>query len=239
MKNITALFLLLFQSLFALAQHNKSNRSTLNIHLSDGAPLIVTINDRSFKKVNTLITIADLPRKRHNIQVYKFRAYADGQGGKAELMYSGNFKIEPGYTYDCIVDVNTRKLYIKKVTPGMETYTPPPAAPAPDFRKDVPLGASGGKQLAPGLFELNKKMEAVKEDTKKLQLAQDYIGMHMINTSDLRQIVSWIMFDDNKMKLLKTAYPSVQDKELYAGLKDIFTMPATQKEFEDYARSLK
>lgn len=237
MKNITLLFLFLFQSLLSLAQQ-KSNRSTLNIRMSDGTPLIVTINDRNFQKVNTLITIADLPRKRHEMQVYKFRPYADGKGGKAELIYSGHFKIEPGFTYDCIVDAQTRKLYIKKMEPGMNAYTPPPPAAKPDFRNDVPL-SSGGKQLAPDLYDLNKKMEAVKEDTKKLQLAKDYVGMHTINTSDLRQITSWIMFDDNKMELLKMAYPSVQDKELYAGLKDIFTMPATQKEFEDYARSLK
>ncbi|RQO31261.1 hypothetical protein DBR32_04640 [Taibaiella sp. KBW10] len=237
MKNIAAVLFLLFQTIFAGAQ---GNRSTLNIRLSDGAPLLVTINSRDFKKVNTLITIADLPRKRHNIQVYKFRAYVDGKGGKAELMYSGDFKIKPGFTYDCVVDVTTRKLYIKNINESPGTYTPPPPAARPDFRKDVPL-AENEVNMSPqsDLSRLQKQIEAVKEDTKKLSLAKDYIAQHPVYTADVRTISSWIMFDDNKMDFLKEAYPHLKDRENYSSLSDVFTLPATKKEFKDFATGKK
>lgn len=233
MKNIAILFLFLFQTFFAVAQRS---RSTLHIHLSDGAPLMVTINERNFKKINTLITIGDLPHKRHSIQVYKYRAYADGKGGKAELLYSGHFKVEPGYNYDCIVDVTSRKLYIKKMTPGQGMYTPPPPPSPPDFRKDVPLSDPAPAGYSSALSGLKRQIEAVKEDTKKLEIAKAYITRNNVYTEEVRQITSWIMFDDNKMELLKAAYPSIQDKEQYASLKDVFTLPATQKEFAAYAK---
>lgn len=234
MKNIAALLFVLFQSIFAMAQ---SNRSTLNVRMSDGSPILITINGRDFKKINSLITVADLPRKRHNIQVYKFRPYADGKGGKAELVYSGDFKIKPGFNYDCVVDANSRKLYIKNLsnTPG-GTYTPPPPAPRPDFRKDAPIGNNTAVAAQSDLGRLQQQIEGVKEDTKKLSIARTYVAQNQVSTSDVRTIASWIMFDDNKMEFLKEAYTQVQDKENYASLSDVFTLPATKKEFKDFAK---
>ncbi|RYZ36375.1 MAG: hypothetical protein EOP49_32645, partial [Sphingobacteriales bacterium] len=93
MKRILVLVLTLLLSVPAIYAQ-KSNRSVMRIRLSNGAPLMVTINGRDFKKIGRSITIGDIPRKRQYIQVYRYRAYADGQGGKAELAYSGNVKID-------------------------------------------------------------------------------------------------------------------------------------------------
>lgn len=233
-------FLFLICSLTAFGTFaQKSNRSTLHIRLSDGQPLIVTINDRDFKKVNTQITISDIPRKRHNLRIYRFRPYADGNGGKAELIYSGTIKINPGSVYDCVVDMKSRKLMVKDLgpegTPPAPAYMPP--APVPDAKNDVPIDNSVNMDAR--LIQLQQTMNGIKEDSKKLEAAKNYVLRYGTSTTDLKKIASWIMFDDNKMDLLKSSYNSTRDKQNFGNLKDVFTMDAAQKEFEQYAGTVK
>lgn len=236
MRSFFLFLICFFTSWGVFAQ--KSNRSTLHIRLSDGQPLIVTINDRDFKKVNTRITIADIPRKRHNLRIYRFRPYADGNGGKAELIYSGTIKINPGSVYDCVVDMKTRKLMVKDIgAGGQPAYTPPPPPPVPDATNDVAIDNT--PNMNDGLTRLQQKIANTKEDSKKLAAAKSYVQNNGTNTAALKTIASWIMFDDNKMELLKSAYDRVSDKQNFDTLKEVFTMEAAQKEFEQYAETLK
>ncbi len=238
-------FLFLVCSLITFgAFAQRANRSTLYFRLSDGQPLVVTINDRDYKKVNTRITIADVPGRRQHIKAYRFRPYADGNGGKAELIYSGTIKIAPGSSYDCIVDMKSRKLLVKDLGPGNSPapagYLPPPPPPAPDARNDVALDHSAEHiNMDARLSQLQQSMNETKEDGKKLAAAKSFVTRYGTTTAELRTIASWIMFDDNKMELLKSSYNSIRDKQKFNQLKDVFTLPAAQKEFTQYATQLK
>lgn len=244
MKPVLSLLALILISLSSFAQ--QSNRTTIQFRLSDGQPMVLTINDREFKKVNNKITVYDLPRKRHTVRVYRFRPFADGKGGKAELVYSGRFKVNPGSTYDAIVDVNKRKLLIKDLgitsvnsRPDVSGgYMPPPPAQAPNPKNDVAIGSTMSN-ANPDLNRLQQDMLSIKEDSKKLEKAKQYINANSINTTDLRTVSSWIMFDDNKLNLLKQAYSNVSDKDNYENLYDVFTMPDAQNSFKQYVKTLK
>lgn len=237
-------FLFLLCSLItfgALAQ--RSNRSTLHFRLSDGQPLVVTINDRDYKKVNTRITIADVPGRRQYVKVYRFRPYADGNGGKAELIYSGTIKIAPGSVYDCIVDLKSRKLLVKDLgaggSPAQPAYIPPPPPPVPDASNDVAIDHSSDHlNMDARLLQLQQNIANTKEDSKKLAAAKNYVLQNGTSTAELKTIASWIMFDDNKMELLKSSYNSIRDKQNFANLKEVFTMPEAQKEFTQYVERL-
>lgn len=238
-------FLFLLCSLITFgAFAQRSNRSTLYFRLSDGQPLVVTINDRDYKKVNTRITIADIPGRRQHIKAYRFRPYADGNGGKAELIYSGTIKIAPGSSYDCIVDMKSRKLLVKDLGPGNSpapaAYMPPPPPPVPDASNDVAIDHSADHlNMDARLIQLQQNITNTKEDSKKLAAAKNYVLKNGTSTAELKTIASWIMFDDNKMELLKSAYNSIRDKQNFGNLKEVFTMADAQKEFTQYAAQLK
>lgn len=244
MRSFLVLFLLSLISFSGSAQ--RAGRSTIHFRLSDGQPMVLTINDRQFQKVNTKITLFDLPRKRHSVQVYRFRPYADGQGGKAELVYSGRFKITPGSTYDAVVDVSSRKLLIKDlgIAPGNSRpelnsgYMPPPPANAPDPKNDVAINNTIGNTDA-NLLRLHQDMLETKEDSRKLEKAKQYVAARKINSRDLRTIAGWIMFDDNKLDLLKYAYTRMSDQQNFERLSDVFTMPEAQNSFNEYCRTLR
>ncbi len=134
MKKILVLVLSFFLFLHT-ASAQKSDRSTMRIRLSDGTPLLLTINGRDFKKTGRSITIGDIPRKRQDFRIYRFRPYADGRGGKAELVFSGRVKIEKGSTYDCVVDVREGKFMMKEVS-SLPALDPTPFDP----RRSQPTG---------------------------------------------------------------------------------------------------
>ena len=243
MSNFLALLILSLISVSGFAQ--RSNKTTIHFRLSDGQPMVLTINDRQFQKVNTKITLFDLPRKRHSVQIYRFRPYADGKGGKAELVYSGRFKVDPGSTYDAVVDVSRRKLLIKDLGIAADdsrgrgsAYMPPPPANAPDPKGDIAINSMIGNTDAK-LLRLHQDMLETKEDSKKLEKAKQYVAARNVSSSDLRTIAGWIMFDDNKLDLLKYAYTRMSDEQNFEQLSDVFTMPEAQNSFKEYCRTLR
>jgi hypothetical protein len=250
MKRILVLALALLLSIPAIYAQ-KSNRSTMRIRLSDGSPMLVTINGRDFKKIGRSITIGDIPRKRQYVQVYKYRAYADGKGGKAELVYSGNIKIQKGYTYDCIVDLGTRKFRMREVA----SLQPLPQLPAFDRNRDRALEESNEMQsqqnanddvvmdmppdrtVPARLQSLKNAMDRVEADSKKLAEAKKFINSNSVTSEEVKTIAGWIFFDDNRLLFIKSAYPKVSDKNNFATVGDVFTLEESQKAFDDFLKS--
>lgn len=236
----------------AIAQ--RSDRSTLRIRLSDGGPLTVTINGRDFKKIGRSITIADIPRKRQYLQIYRYRPYADGNGGKAELVYSGNIKVQKGSTYDCIVDLGSRKFRMKEVA----SLQPLAQRPAFDPNRDQPLqqdsqdGAATAdngenseevtlemppdRTVSARLQPLKTTMDKTDADSKKLAEARKFINSNPVTSAEVKSIAGWIFFDDNRLTFVKAAYARVSDKENFATVSDAFTLPDSKKDFDNFLR---
>lgn len=245
----------IFFLLMSLGVFAQKAKSTLRFSLSDNQLLTVTINERDYQKVGTSLVFTDLPKKRHAIRIYKFRPYADGNGGKAELLYVGNIKVEPGKKYDFILDVRTNKLKVKEVR-NFETlptykgnYIPGQKAPM-DPGRDQALrieNASDGLaeqhtdsfELPPdnsanmndGLIALKNNMQGKVNDQEKLQLAKAYINKEKVTVRQAGLIASWINFDDNKLIFLNNVKSKVVDPENVRQLADELTLKASKDSF--------
>jgi hypothetical protein len=233
-------FALGFLLSFSVAFAQKNDRSTMRIRLSDGSPLMVTINGRDFKKTGRAITIGDIPKKRQDIQVYRFRPYADGGGGKAELVYSGTVKLEKGNTYDCIVDIGTRKFRMKEVASLAPVPDRLPFRPGNDkpIQEQTPVDEIPGNEpvASTRLQGLKAAMDRVDEDSKKLVEAKKFIGQNTISSAEAKAIASWIFFDDNRMLFVKSAYPKVTDKNNFQQVGTVFTLEDSRKEFDAFMK---
>lgn len=249
MKKILFLALSFFLFLNA-ATAQRSDRSTMRIRLSDGTPLLLTINGRDFKKTGRSITIGDIPRKRQNFQIYRFRPYADGRGGKAELVYSGTVKISKGATYDCVVDVRERKFMMKEVG-SLAPIDRPPFNP----RRDQPIGNNNGDEdqyaatentdiamppshdVSSRLQALKTAMDRVDADSKKLAEAKKFVTQNSVTAAEVKSIAGWLFFDDTRLVFVKQAYPKVSDKENFnAEAGSVFTLPASKSEFDGFMK---
>lgn len=222
--------MLLLLSLAGQLFAQKNNRTTLRIRLSDGYPLTVAVNGRYFEKIGKTLTIGDLPKKRHNIKVYRYRAYQDGKGGKAELVYSGRIKVDPGSTYDCIMDVGTRKFRMKEVASLAEPATVEDNTAGNISLPPVPVTRNSS------LATLKQKMDAADEDAGKLKLANGYVSGNSVSVADIKDIASWLFFDDTRLEFVKSSYSKVTDKDAYPSLGDIFTLESSRTEFEQFLK---
>ena len=235
-------FLFVILSVLSFSLFAQSNRSALRLRLSDGTPLKVAINNRDFNKIGTSLIIGDIPGRRPHITVYRFRPYADGRGGKAELVYSGTIKIRRGSSYDAIVDVRNRTLRMKEVSSLVNVPTQaPPNTLQPqilDNNSDPTesnVDESNNSSLSPQLQTIQSAMEKVSTDKEKLEVANKYIG-NEISTADLTQILNWFFFDDTKLKFIKSVYPKVTDKENATSLGDGFISESSKKELRQFLK---
>ncbi|WP_118952490.1 DUF4476 domain-containing protein [Taibaiella helva] len=252
MKRILVLALALFSFLPAVFAQ-RSDRSTLRIRLSDGGPLLVTINGRDFRKIGRSITIADIPRKRQYMQIYRYRAYADGKGGKAELVYSGTIKVHKGSTYDCIVDIGTRKFRMLEVASLQPLAQQPPFNPRRDqplntddgtamdnnapVADDTPLELPPDRTVSARLQPLKAAMDKEDADSKKLAEARKFIAANSVTSAEVADIAGWIFFDDNRLTFVRAAYARVSDKENFNTVGTVFTLPESKKEFENFLKN--
>jgi|SRR5690606_8384597 len=231
------LSLLLACTLVAMPAFAQKPKSTVRFRLSDGAPLLITINGRDFQKTGRSITISDLPGKRQRVDIYRFRPYADGKGGKAERVFSGTLKIERGKTYEAMVDVEKGKLRLQQVVSIAPDQLPF------DPKRDEAIAAPAGSELTalmdPALKALKQSMEEQPEDSKKLYQAKKFIANNSYSTQDLRQICSWLLFDDTRMVLVKAAYAQVKDPENYSRLLSVFTLKENQEAFLQFMQTKK
>lgn len=236
MKRVIAFSILFFLFIgFAAAQGKP--RSTVRIRLNDDYPLTVNINDRDYKKIGQTITIGDLPKKRHDIRVYRIRTYSDGSGAKADLVYSGRIKLEPGSTYDCIVDVKSRKFRMKKVKelPVLNVnQNGIQSVPENNIQEPVhnEIEMPTVKKEYPKLKSLQTQLEKANTETERLQLAKKFVSNNTITTEEAAYISSFLLFDDNKVAFFKHAKPQLSDPQNFIDLAAELTMEDAKMEFK-------
>lgn len=242
--------LLLFTFQSSLAANRE--RSTIRFSLSDGYPLTLNINNRDYKKAGRFVTIGDIPRKRQNVRIYRYRAFADGRGGKAELVFSGNIKVDPGSTYECIVDVNSGKARLIKVNPSkLDKNKGNNAVFNPE--KDKPISAAEDKNnstrenfeielpktIDKKLLPLKESMDKAESDFEKLKRAKQFISQNDLKSEDIQSICSWFFFDDAKLECAKYAYDKVSDSNNYELISTSFTLASTKNSFMEFLKQKK
>ncbi|HET8573072.1 MAG TPA: DUF4476 domain-containing protein [Edaphocola sp.] len=233
------LFLSLILLFCASVGFAQSRRSTIRFSLSDGSRIAVAMNGRYFDKTGRGLTVGDVPGRKLDVKIYRYRPYARRSGGKATLVFSGKIKIEKGGTYDAVVDAQTGQLYLTEVNnlDNIVGKLPPPEANQPvdetpgiteSAMPHVPAAGS-----SPALQQLKTKMYGQISDAKKLKTALHFLQkQNSLNAEDLRLICSWLLFDDNRLSFVRQAYDKVSDKENLGSVRSVFTETANQQAFD-------
>lgn len=220
----------------ALAQ---SRRSTIRFSLSDGSPIALSMNGRYFNKTGRSLTVGDIPGKKQEVKIYRYRPYARKNGGKATLVFSGKIKIEKGGTYDAVVNAKTGQLYLTGVNSldnSVGKLPPPEANQAigtTTETPDVAMPIVQTTEMSPALQQLKTNMYGQTSDAEKLKTALHFLQkQNSLTAEDVQQICSWLLFDDNKMSFVRQAYDKVSDKENLENVRSVFTETMNQQAFD-------
>ena len=236
-------------SLFTTVTWAQRPTSTIRFSTTDQAPISVVINDRDYQRVGRSILIGDLPRKRHHIQIYQVGTDNRTGRNKGTTIYSGTIKLEPGKTYDAVLDKKSRNLRvfavknlpnlavatvnenvasvpIKKSSDGL-VATPVTALANTDIKVPVNFEAN----LSSSLMQLKKEMDKETLDKNKVEKAIIYAQKNNITAHDGRAMVSWLLFEEYKIDLAQKLKSIISDKQNAALLVDAFSFEKSKQEF--------
>lgn len=217
----------------------QSGRSTIRFRLSDGSQISLAMNGRYFNKTGRSLTVGDIPGKKQDVKIYRYRPYARKSGGKATLVFSGKIKIEKGGTYDAVVDTKSGQLYLTAVN---SLDNPVGKLPSPEANQAISTTTASGEaimphtqttEISPALQQLKTKMYGQTTDVEKLKTALHFLQkQNSVSAEDIRLICSWLLFDDNRMTLVRQAYDKVSDKGNLEVVRSVFTETASQQAFD-------
>lgn len=224
------LFLLGFPGFFSEASAQKKNAPSLEVILSDNHPLQISINGRTFKKINRKLYLRDLPARRNQIEIV--RVCEKGEDNcQNQVVFSGEVKFQKGKHYQAVVLVGEEKLRVaddgtlfqpENVYNPSSNINPSGAQAQTEFLKSVEVK----QQLPDDITALGERMKKLEKDTYKVNAASSFVKSRRekVNTDQLQAISSWILFDENKLEFLKNAYPYVSNPAQYGDLALVFTM---------------
>lgn len=257
----TLLFsLLFFSTSLAFAQ---PKRSTIQFRLNDNSLIRLAMNGRYFPNTARVLTVGDIPGKKQYVEVYRVLPYSGRRGDKTQLIFSGSIKIEKGNDYQALINAQTGQLFLTPVSslnaiPPVSQATEAPNVSTEDNTDDQAdqenivnqqnnsnaatdsssEPSSATPELSPGMQMLQTQMSGEVVDKNKLEKAMEYIGqVRSLTSQEATQICSWLLFDENRLKFVKAAYPKISDPENLSILRSTFTEAASKATFEKFLKS--
>lgn len=226
--------------------------STIRFMTTSQQPISVILNERDFNRVGRSITFKDIPRKRHNVQIYEI--VQDNRSGnkRGVMLYSGNIKLEPGKRYDAILDMKSKNLRVRPVRefaplrgsadPSGSYQQPVPATkstsglagvPVESLDDEITIPMNFEEKLGSALKSLKGQMDKETLDKDKIKAARNYITKNRVTAYEGRAILSWLLFEDSKVELSEVLKGAVTDKENLEILSDAFSFKENRVKFVD------
>jgi hypothetical protein len=232
-KIILILLSFLINTVTSTAQ---TNRSEVNVQLSDHQLLTIVVDGREYQKSGSKITIGNLPSGKHRLKVYRyFPPNNNNRVAHAQLVFEGKIKIRPSSSYLCIVDANRHSINIREMN---ITSNSNHTATISHINKPQNNPSLEGKIIPETrLNEVGNLAEQKITDTEKLKLLKDSLENSSFSSAQIATILHWLTFEDSKLEFAKWAFPKTLDKENYNQLKALFTNNASQKIIDNMQQS--
>jgi hypothetical protein len=217
-------------------------RSVVQVRLSDGRPLSVVVNGRDYDRRGSSITIGDLPRGKHRIQVFAMRGR---RMQTPELVYTGRIRVDEGTTTLMTVDP-VRHSARFQVQDDDSPWSQDEDDRYQSRRDDDDDYNRGGYRNGRSKWFSDADLEDLRRraadritDGDKLQLIRSAIAGRRYSTAQVRAMAGMLSFESSKLDLAKSAYGGVSDPRDYWKLEDIFTFDSSKQELTDYINQRK
>lgn len=218
-------------------------QSMLKVSAIDRIPISVALDGRHFSKHGESITVGDVPPGRHYLKIYSYELTKRGYE-REELLYEGRVNTEAGMVTVFMLDeengnADVQQQEISNNNENHNSYAqennenrnepppppqpennpvnntppppPPPATPvASPVSKDKIITLTGKK-----MDKLKKKVEVKKTDTERIKVMKAGISKDKYYTSQVAEMMDWLIFESSKVDFAKIAYPNAVDKDNY------------------------
>ena len=74
-------------------------------------------------------------------------------------------------------------------------------------------------------------------DIEKMKLMKSVLDSRNVNSTQVREMMSWLAFESSRLDFAKWAYSRAVDKQDYWKLEDAFTFSSSKDEFNEYIKA--
>lgn len=261
MKNL--LFLPVFYFAFFSASAQAENVASLQLRLSNDRNIAIDIDGQFINRQTTSLTLDGLSAGRHKITVFSVNARGNRAKRiyTGHLRFNANTRYE-GFVdvRSRILNLAAHPVVVANQAEQNQNNVPEVPSPAPanitpqqstepsqmdeELQPAVgsfPKGRSGmNTQQAQHAFSrtsmdnLKKAIAKNQTDTDKEKLLKASVEGQDIYTSQVREMLDWLMFESSKLDFAKWAYSYVKDTENYNALTDVFSESTSKKDFAQF-----
>lgn len=220
----------------------------LRVQLADNSPFTISVDNRYFNNRGTSITVGDLPRGRHRLQIFSYKEGRRGRGYEDEI-YSGIVKTHDGMITMFGFDPYSGGTQVSEQPMGEYSQGLPPQAgdqqqpPADNYQNQSsqpvasPAPQKMGSLTDAKIDQLKTNVASKKTDTEKMNLLKDQLKNEQLTTNNVADIMDWFSFESTKVDFAKWAYNITIDREYYTDLENKFTYKNYMDDLDKFIRS--
>ncbi|HUR10729.1 MAG TPA: DUF4476 domain-containing protein [Flavitalea sp.] len=245
MKTTFTLLTGLFLSFIAMAAPNDSR---LSITVAGNGGFEVMVDNQRYQERDNSVLITNLNPGYHTIKVYKVRSQSSGRNiwGKNnrnnDLLYSTSVNIRSRQFVDIVINRFGRALVDERTMNGNDDwmddndpYTNEPYNSG-NYGNDN-YGRNDEYRSPLSEMEFARLREQVRRENfenARLTLARQITERNFLSSQQVKQLLQFFSFENNKLELAKVAYRNTTDKRNYYMIYDVFSFSRSREELTQY-----
>lgn len=214
-----------FVALCAFAAPPKGGKLTIYSH--NKSTIRVTIDGRRYPLEYNMLVLNDVEPGNHTIKIVERSTSGyNVPTNREKVLYNGSVYIRTNYHTDILIN-RFGKTLIDEQDISSSRYD--------DEEYDNEGGYNYGTAISDVDFDaLKRSLQQEKFTSNRMTKVKTAISTNYFRTEQVRQMAQLFSFEDDKMQLVKQAYPKTIDRTNYYQLADLFSFSSSKDELSRF-----
>jgi hypothetical protein len=193
----------------------------LTIYSHDKSAIRVIIDGKRYPLEYNMLVLNDVEPGNHTIKIVeRLTSTYNVAANREKVLYNGSVYVRSNYHVDIIINRFGKTLVDEQEVSSNEDD---------DYNNEG--GYNYGTAISDVDFEsLKRSLQQEKFTSNRMTKAKTAISSNYFKTEQVKQMAQLFSFEDDKMQLVKQAYPKTVDRSTYYQLSDLFSFSTNKDE---------
>jgi len=201
----------------------KAEAGNLTIRMYDNSPFDIIFNGQLYRNVHGSITFSHFRPGRNHIKIFKYTYYPNGSiSAHPRVVFDGMVRLRADREVFAMIDRFGRYIVEEEYIISHAPNHPAPPVYAPPYMSDYDF------------MHLRASIVRLSFDSSRLNLAKQGVSSNIVTAAQVRELMSLLTFESNRLELAKFAYHYTFDKHRYFIVNDAFTFSSSIRSLDRY-----